>query len=111
MVLVRGADAVSRSGRQHRWQRYARAVGGPRAVGEPSHAWNLHAREPGDPMFARPADHGTGRSGKAEAAILRCTNMGSLTAPYYRRSRRTRRWLRPPLRRWWREGGWPRGTR
>jgi hypothetical protein len=24
---------------------------------------NLHAREPGDPTFARPADHWVGRSG------------------------------------------------
>ena len=31
----------------------ARAVGGPRAVREPGHARNLHAREPGDPT-ARP---------------------------------------------------------
>ena len=29
-----------------------RAVGGPRAVEEPVHVRNLHAREPGDPMFA-----------------------------------------------------------
>ena len=48
-----------------------RAVGGPRAVREPLHAGSLHAREPGDPTLARPADHGAGRSGKAEAARLR----------------------------------------
>src|SRR5262249_18446630 len=48
-----------------------------------------------------------GRSGKAEAASLRCTRTGSQTAPYYRRSRRTR----PGPRRGWREGGRPRGTR
>jgi hypothetical protein len=35
------------------------------------HARNLHAREPGDPMPARPVDHRAGRSGKAKAAILR----------------------------------------
>src|SRR5215211_502420 len=35
----------------------SRAAGGPRAVGEPVHAWSLHAREPGGPMFARAADH------------------------------------------------------
>ena len=49
----------------------ARAVSGPCAVGEPLHARNLHAREPGDPMLARPVDHRAGRSGKAKAAILR----------------------------------------
>jgi len=32
-------------------------------------------------MLARPVDHRAGRSGKAKAAILRCTRMGSLTAP------------------------------
>ena len=68
---IRGADAVVTSGRQHRWQRYARAVGGPCAVGEPLHARNLHAREPGDPMPARPVDHRAGRSGKAKVVILR----------------------------------------
>ena len=36
----------------------SRAVGGPRAVREPGHAWSLHAREPGDPMIARPTDQG-----------------------------------------------------
>jgi hypothetical protein len=35
------------------------------------HVRNLDAREPGDPMLARPADHRAGRSGKAEAARLR----------------------------------------
>jgi len=67
----RGADAVAKRGRQHRCRRYARAVGGPRAVEEPTHVRNLHAREPGDPTVARPADHGPGRSGKAEATSLR----------------------------------------
>jgi hypothetical protein len=28
----------------------ARAAGGPRAVGEPWHVRNLHAREPGEPI-------------------------------------------------------------
>ena len=49
----------------------SRAAGGPRAVGEPWHARNLHAREPGDPGPARLADHRAGRSGNAEAVILR----------------------------------------
>jgi hypothetical protein len=41
----------------------SRVVGGPRAVREPGHVRNLHAREPGDPTFARPADQRAGRSG------------------------------------------------
>ena len=41
----------------------SRAVSGPRAVKEPGHVRNLHAREPGDPTFARPVDHWAGRSG------------------------------------------------
>ena len=45
------------------------------------HVRNLHAREPGDPTAARPVDHGPGRSGKAKAARLRCTGVGSRTAP------------------------------
>jgi len=49
----------------------SRVVGGPRAVGEPGHVRNLHAREPGDPMFVHPVDHWAGRSGNAEAVILR----------------------------------------
>ena len=49
----------------------SRAVGGPRAVGEPGHVRNLHAREPGDPTFAHPVDHWVGRSGNAEAVRLR----------------------------------------
>jgi hypothetical protein len=68
---VQGADAVKQAGRQHRWQRYARADSGPCAVGEPLHARNLHAREPGDPMLAFLVDRQAGRSGKAKAAILR----------------------------------------
>src|SRR6266403_5841952 len=49
----------------------SRAVGGPRAVREPGHVRNLHAREPGDPMLARPVDHWVSRSGNAEAVRLR----------------------------------------
>ena len=48
-----------------------RAADGPRAVKEPGHARNLHAREPGEPAPARLADHRAGRSGNAEAVILR----------------------------------------
>ena len=42
---------------------FSRAVGGPRVVRDPGHVRNLHAREPGDPTLARPADHRAGRSG------------------------------------------------
>jgi hypothetical protein len=49
----------------------SRVVIGPRAVGEPGHVRNLHAREPGDPTLAHPVDHRVGRSGNAEAVILR----------------------------------------
>jgi len=49
----------------------SRAIGGPRVVEEPMHVRNLHAREPGDPTSAPLADHQAGRSGKAEAVILR----------------------------------------
>jgi len=41
----------------------SRVVSGPRAVRDPWHVRNLHAREPGDPMLARLADHRVGRSG------------------------------------------------
>jgi len=57
-------------GRQHCWRRYARAAGGPRAVGEPWHVRNLHAREPGEPVSARPPDQRAGRPGNAKAVIL-----------------------------------------
>jgi len=67
----RGADAVKQVGRQHRWWRYARVARGPRAVGEPGHVRSLHAREPGEPMSARPVDRWVGRSGNAEAVRLR----------------------------------------
>ena len=48
----------------------SRVAGGPRVVGEPVHAWNLHAREPGGPVPARRGDHRASRPGKAEAAHL-----------------------------------------
>ena len=41
------------------------------AVEEPVHVRSLHAREPGDPMTARRGDGRAGRSGNAEAVILR----------------------------------------
>ena len=43
---------------------YARAAGGPRAVREPLHAGSLHAREPGDPTLAQPADRGWAAQGR-----------------------------------------------
>ena len=49
----------------------SRAASGPRAVAEPWHVRNLHAREPGDLVPARLADHRAGRSGNAVAVILR----------------------------------------
>ena len=48
----------------------ARAVRGPRAVREPGHVRNLHAREPGEPVPARPPDQRAGRPGNAKAVIL-----------------------------------------
>jgi hypothetical protein len=50
---------------------FSRVAGGPRAVGEPGHVRNLHAREPGDPMLAHRVDHRVGRLGNAEAVRLR----------------------------------------
>ena len=49
----------------------SRAVRGPRAVRDPWHVRNLHAREPGDPV-SRPSGliTGAGRPGNAEAVIL-----------------------------------------
>ena len=49
----------------------SRVVIGPRVVGEPVHVWSLQAREPGDPVVTRLADHRAGRSGKAKAVRLR----------------------------------------
>ena len=49
----------------------SRATSGLRAVKEPGHVRNLHAREPGEPVSARPPDQRAGRPGNAEAVILR----------------------------------------
>jgi hypothetical protein len=49
----------------------SRVVIGPHVVGEPVHVWSLQAREPGDPVVTRLADHRTGRSEKAKAVRLR----------------------------------------
>jgi hypothetical protein len=48
----------------------SRTAGGPRAVREPVHVRNLHAREKGGPAHARRGDHRAGRSGKAKAVSL-----------------------------------------
>ena len=48
----------------------SRGTAGPRVVKEPGHVRNLHAREPGEPVSARPADHRAGRPGNAEAVML-----------------------------------------
>jgi hypothetical protein len=48
----------------------SRATVGPRVVKEPGHVRNLHAREPGEPVSARPADHRAGRPGNAKAVML-----------------------------------------
>jgi hypothetical protein len=48
----------------------SRAVRGPCAVIEPGHVRNLHAREPGDPVFACSPGQRAGCSGNAEAVSL-----------------------------------------
>lgn len=48
----------------------SRVTGGPRAVKEPGHVRNLHAREPGEPVSAPPCDQRLGRPGNAKAVIL-----------------------------------------
>ena len=48
----------------------SRVAGGPRAVKEPGHVRNLHAREPGEPVSVRPCDQRAGRPGNAKAVIL-----------------------------------------
>ena len=53
ITSVRGADAVDRSGRQHRGSTLMASRRGPRAVEDPAHAWKLLAREPGDPTATR----------------------------------------------------------
>ena len=73
---LRGADAVV-GAEGHTVDSAIRELPAGRAVGEPVHVRNLNAREPGDPLLARPADHRSGRSGKAMATRLRCTGRGS----------------------------------
>jgi len=65
-----GVPTLSRRWKATLLAALARAVSGPRAVKEPGHVRNLHAREPGEPVPARPAGRRAGRSGNAKAAIL-----------------------------------------
>ena len=44
------------------------------------HVRNLHAGEPGGPVYARPPDQRSGRPGKAEAVRLGCTSRGVVSA-------------------------------
>ena len=48
----------------------SQAVSGPRAVQEPGHVQNLRAREPGEPVPARPLGQRAGRPGNAKAVSL-----------------------------------------
>jgi len=66
-----GAPALSNGRKATSLAALSRAVSGPRAVREPGHVRNLRAREPGEPVPVRLADHRAGRSGNAEAVILR----------------------------------------
>lgn len=76
--LLLGADAVVMSGRQHEpAQNCERGIGlarsknsGSREGRKGMHAWNLHAREPGDPWPAH-RDGAMGRGGKAKAVTRR----------------------------------------
>ena len=65
-----GAPTLSNERKATPLAALSRAAGGPRAVIEPGHVQNLHAREPGEPVPARLADHRAGRPGNAEAVIL-----------------------------------------
>ena len=66
-----GVPTLSRLWKAKPLAALSRAVRGPRAVKEPGHVRNLHAREPGEPVPARLPDQRAGRSGNAEAVILR----------------------------------------
>lgn len=67
---VWGADAVQEAeGNTAGGGMRELSVGPARSENQGMHV-NLHAREPGDPLLARSADHGAGRSGNAEAVRL-----------------------------------------
>jgi hypothetical protein len=63
----RGVDAVTKSGRPHRQQRYRELLSGPARSIEPGHVRNLRSREQGGPMVARRVDLRPGRARNAEA--------------------------------------------
>jgi hypothetical protein len=68
---VRGADTVSRRGRQHRWRRYRESSAGP-ARSKNQGMYGILMRENREvPCLARRVDHRAGRSGNAEAVSLR----------------------------------------
>ena len=54
---VRGADAVTMSGRLHPMPRYGKRHRDPARSVDPLHAQKLLTREPGDPVFARQRWH------------------------------------------------------
>jgi RNA-directed DNA polymerase len=62
-----GADAVTKGGRQDRWQRYRELLVGPARSRELGHVRNLRSREQGGPMIVRRVDRWSGRTGNAEA--------------------------------------------
>jgi len=68
---LRGADAVQEAEGNIAGGVMREPPGDPARSWEPGHVRNLHAREPGEPVPARLADHRAGRSGNAEAVILR----------------------------------------
>jgi len=53
MLGTQGADAVGVARKATLEKAILRAFSGPCEVEDPRHAWNLHAREPGDPTSAR----------------------------------------------------------
>jgi hypothetical protein len=67
----RGADAVRGAEGNIAVGAKRESTAGPARSGEPEHVRNLHARDPGEPRIAHPADHRVGRSGKAKAVRLR----------------------------------------
>ena len=67
---LRGAGAVQEAEGNIAGGAMREPLGDPARSWEPGHVRNLHAREPGEPVPARPADHRAGCSGNAEAVIL-----------------------------------------
>jgi len=63
----RGADVVTKGGRQHFRQRYRELSEGPARSMEPGHVRNLRSREQGGPVVACRLDRRAGRGENAEA--------------------------------------------